>query len=80
MVNTLNLDSKAQEKIKYKRLLWKRVRKSKDDSEARKQFNILRNQIRRLTRKAKKVKELNIAKNVKSNPKKFWQYAQSHQS
>ena len=23
------------------------------------------------------MKELNIAKNIKSNPKKFWQYAQS---
>ena len=37
----------------------------------------LRNQIRRLTRKGKKLYEEKIARNVKSNPKAFWRYTQS---
>ena len=41
------------------------------------QYNRLWNQICRLTRKSKKIMEQKIAKNVKTNPKAFWQYAQS---
>ena len=41
------------------------------------QFNRLRNQIRRLTKKGTKLLEQTIAKNTKSNPKAFWKYTQS---
>ena len=37
----------------------------------------VRNQVRNLTRKAVINKEKEIAKEVKKNPKKFWQYTQS---
>ena len=40
-------------------------------------YNRLRNQIRGLTRKSKKIIEKEIAKNAKSNPKAFWKYSQS---
>ena len=35
------------------------------------------NQLRRLTRKATKIFEQNIAKDVRNNPKRFWKYAAS---
>ena len=41
------------------------------------QYKKLKNQIRRLTRKSKKILEKEIAKNSKSNPKAFWKYTQS---
>jgi hypothetical protein len=41
------------------------------------EYQRLRNQVRNLTRKAQKLQEKIIAKSVKSNPKKFWAYAQS---
>ena len=41
------------------------------------QYNKIRNQVRRLTRKSKNIMEKNIAKNVKNNPKAFWKYTQT---
>ena len=40
------------------------------------QYKKLKNQIRRLTRQAKKITEKHIAKEAKNNPKKFWAYGQ----
>ena len=41
------------------------------------EFCRLRNQVRRLTRKAQKQYEKDIINQIKQNPKKFWQYAQA---
>ena len=41
------------------------------------EYNRIRNQVRSLTRKSKKIIEKSIAKNSKSNPKAFWKYTQS---
>ena len=40
-----------------------------------KEYCRVRNQVRRMTRKAKMSYEKDIASNVKSNPKKFWSNA-----
>ena len=44
------------------------------DEKIYKEYCRVRNQIRRLTRKATKNFEKNIAGQAKSNPKKFWNY------
>jgi hypothetical protein len=44
------------------------------DGERYKEYCKLRNKVKSLTRKAVKNKEIEIAKDVKNNPKKFWQY------
>lgn len=64
-------------KMKKKNKIWGRIRKNLADEEERLQYNKLRNQIRRLTRKSKKLIEKNIAQKAKSNPKAFYKYAQS---
>ena len=64
-------------KIKQKKGIWGRIRKELADEEEKLQYNRLRNQVRRLTRKSKKLIEKDIAKNSKSNPKAFWKYSQS---
>ena len=71
------LDSKNLKKLKRKNKLWSKIRRDLADEEEKLQYNRLKNQIRRLTRKGKKLYEKNIASNVKSNPKAFWQYTQS---
>ncbi|KAJ8017543.1 hypothetical protein HOLleu_44974 [Holothuria leucospilota] len=40
-------------------------------------YTRLRNQVKNSVRKAKVIMEKDIAKNIKSSPKKFWQYANS---
>ena len=71
------LDSKNLRKLKRKNKLWNKIRRDLADEEEKLQYNRLNSQIRRLTRKGKKLCEKNIATNVKSNPKAFWQYTQS---
>ena len=71
------LDSKNLRKLKRKNKLWNKIRRDLADEEEKLQYNRLKNQIRRLTRKGKKLYEKNIATNVKSNPKAFWQYTHS---
>ena len=56
--------------------MWNRVRKGLADEEEKLQYRRLRNQIRSLTRKAKKKLEKHIARQAKSNPKAFWSYSQ----
>ena len=71
---SLPLDRANLKKIKRKNRLWGKVRKDLASEEQKLQYNRLRNQIRRLTRKGKKLIEKNIAANSKSNPKAFWSY------
>ena len=73
---SIPLDRENLRKIKKNRL-WTKIRKELASAEEKLQFNRLRNQIRRLTRKGKKLLEQAIAKNTKSNPKAFWKYTQS---
>ena len=71
---SLPLDKANLKKIKRKNRLWGKVRKELASEEQKLQYNRLRNQIRRLTRKGKKLIEKTIAANSKSNPKAFWSY------
>ena len=63
-------------KMKKKNKIWGRIRKNLASEEEKIQFRRIRNQIRSLTRKSKKILEKNIAKNAKSNPKAFYKYSQ----
>ena len=74
---SIPLDRKNLRNIKKKNRLWNKIRKDLASAEEKLQFNRLRNNIRRLTRKGKKLLEQTIAKNTKSNPKVFWKYTQS---
>ena len=74
---SIPLDRENLRKIKKKNRLWTKIRKDLASVEEKLQFNRLRNQIRRLTKKGKKLLEQTIAKNTKSNPKAFWKYTQS---
>lgn len=71
------LDRKTLRKIKRKNNLWGKIRKKIASEEEELQYKKITNQIRRLTRKAKKLTEQVIAKNSKNNPKAFWKYTQS---
>ena len=71
------LDKKNLRLIKKKNKVWGKVRKELASAEESLHYNKLRNQVRRLTRKSKKLFEKNIAKNSKVNPKAFWKYTQS---
>ena len=71
------LDRKTLRKIKKKNKIWSKMRKNLASVEQELQYNRLRNQIRKLTRKGKKLIEKTIAKNSKANPKAFWRYTQS---
>ena len=74
---SIPLDKKTLAKIKKKNKLWGRIRKQLAEDEEKINYNHLRNQIRGLTRKSKKIIEKEIAKNAKSNPKAFWKYSES---
>ena len=74
--HSIPLDSANIKKIKRKNKLWSKIRKDLASEEEKFHYEKLRNQIRRLTKKAKKLVEKEIAKEVKNNPKKFWGYAQ----
>ena len=65
------LDSSNLRKIKRKNKLWSKVRKKLASEEEKLQLKKLKNQVRRLTRKAQKIVEKRIAKDVKKNPNKF---------
>ena len=71
---TIPLDRKSLGKIKKKKRLWNKYIQTKS-GEVYQNYCRLRNQIRRITRKAKKTYEQNLAKQVKTNPKRFWSYA-----
>ena len=53
--------------------MWARYMR-KRDKESHLAYTKQRNKVKKLTRQAKKERERKIAKEVKSNPKKFWKY------
>ena len=74
--NYLPLDDKIVSMIKRKHRCWQRYMETRDEKKYH-DYTRLRNQVKNLVRKAKVIMEKDIAKNIKSNPKKFWQYANS---
>ena len=71
--HSVRLDKKSLSKIKRKNRLWERYCKTQD-GEVYLEFCRLRNQVRSITRKAKKALEKSVAMQAKKNPKKFWQF------
>ena len=67
---------KLKRLIRRKEKLWKKFRIS-GDRPAHEDYKKVRNQVRRLSRKAVKLKEKDIAMSAKENPKKFWSYVKS---
>lgn len=68
-------------KVKKKQRLWERLKRAKTDGtstrtcrEIEEDYRRLNNQVRRKTRNAVKMKEKEVAKHVKNNPKLFWKY------
>ena len=53
------------------------MRKNLANEEIELEYNRVRNQVRRLTRKSNKIIQKKIAKEAKSNPKSFWKFAQT---
>ncbi len=70
------LDKQTRSKINSKNRLWKKYITSQDQ-QSYTDYCKTRNQVRRLTRKAQKIYEKEIAKDAKCNPKKFWNYVSS---
>ena len=69
----LPLDRKSLGKRKKKYRLWKRFMETGDGS-IYKEYCRCRNQVRRLTRKATRDYEKEVARQVKTNCKSFWTY------
>ena len=74
--HAIPLDRKTRTQIKRKGRLWSNYRNS-GDLAVYKDYCRTRNQVRRITRKKQAEYEKSLAKQVKENPKKFWQYANS---
>ena len=70
------LDKKSISQIRRKNRIWKNYAKTWDISTYREYCKAC-NQVRKLTRKAKLEYEKNLANQIKSNPKKFWNYVNS---
>ena len=60
-------------KIRKKRRRWQRYMETRNESD-RREYVKIRNQVRQLSRKMKRQVEMNIAKEAKSNNKRFWKY------
>lgn len=70
------LDTSIRAEIRKKHRLWERFMADRTN-EKRLAYTKQRNQVRKMTRRAKKIHESNLADQVKDNPKKFWGYAKS---
>ena len=70
------LDCKSREEIKNKHRSWRKFMRNKQ-KETYLQYCKSRNRVRKITRNAQKSFERDIAKSIKSNPKKFWRYVKS---
>ena len=70
------MSHKLKRLIRRKEKLWKKFRIS-IDRPAHEDYKKVRNQVRRLSRKAVKLKENDIAMSAKENPKTFWSYVKS---
>ena len=73
---SIPLDRKTLAKSKKKYRLWKRYLHTKD-AKIYEEYCKYRNQLRRLTRKSVKSRDMNIAKKVKINNKLFWKFVSS---
>ena len=67
------MDNKARAKIKRKHRLWDAYIKT-GDGQRYIEYCRARNQVRALTRKIQKGLEKQVAKEARTNPKKFWQF------
>ena len=67
------MDNKARAKIKRKHRLWDAYIKT-GDGQRYIEYCRVRNQVRALTRKIQKGLEKQVAKEARTNPKKFWQF------
>ena len=67
------MDRKALSKIKRKHRLWESYIKT-GDGQKYLEYCRVRNQVRAITRKVQKELEKKVAKEVKTNPKRFWQF------
>ncbi|VDI46292.1 Hypothetical predicted protein [Mytilus galloprovincialis] len=72
----VGLNQETLKAIRKKHRCWTRYMETKS-SEKYREFCKTRNKVKKLTRKAVKMKEKEIAKQVKNNPKKFWHYVKS---
>jgi hypothetical protein len=73
---TAPLNQKVLAKIRKKHRAWQRFMETRE-GEKYNDYCRLRNQVKSLTRKAKRDHERDIANKSKDNPKKFWQYVKS---
>ena len=70
------LDEKCLQQIKRKRRCWQRFIETREDSKWR-EYCKARNQVKKMTRQIRKNIERDIAKQAKTNPKRFWNYVNS---
>ena len=68
------INADITKKIRKKNALWKKYMRDRND-ETRQQYTRIRNQLRQETRQAKKRHEEELARTIKTNPKRFWKYA-----
>ena len=74
---SIKFDKKTLALRKKKNRIWSKMRKNLATEEEKLGFRRLRNQVKSLCSKAKKIVEKKISKNSKKNPKGFWAYTQS---
>ncbi len=73
---SMPMTEKDRAKVRKKHRCWQRYMDTKDGRKYR-EYCRARNQVRRLTRRLHKSFEAEIAKNAKTNPKRFWAYVKS---
>ena len=75
----LPMNRKLWIKMKKKQRRWERLKRARRDTcrSVETEYRRLNNQVRRETRNAIKIKEREVAKHVKINPKFFWKYVAS---
>ena len=74
---SVKFDRKTLALRKKKNRLWSKMRKDLATEEEELRYRRLRNKVKNLCEKAKRVLEKGIAKKAKTNPKSFWAYSQS---
>lgn len=70
------LDNTVISRIKKKNIAWRRYMETRSPDKL-KEYKRCRNQVRKATRKARSALEKDIARDIKTNPKKFWKYVNS---
>ncbi|KAK3887077.1 hypothetical protein Pcinc_008842 [Petrolisthes cinctipes] len=71
-----NLNKETREAIRKKHRCWQRYMETRDQEKFR-EHTKQRNKVKKLTRKIDKDNESSIAKEAKSNAKKFWKHVKS---